>query len=696
MKQLVLDLKSGHTALMEVPAPMVQEGHVLIQTTVSLVSPGTERMLVDFGKAGWIQKARQQPERVQQVLNKIKTDGLKPTLLTVKSKLGQPLPLGYSQCGKVIAVGKGVTGFAIGDRVVSNGFHAEVVSVPQNLVASVPDNVTDEQAAFTVIGAVALQSIRLTAPTFGETVAVIGLGLLGQLTTQLLKANGCRVFGFDIDEIKVQLASAEGIITANSNSIDPVQFASGHTSGLGVDAVIITASSRSDELISQAAQMCRKRGRIVLSGVTGLHIKRADFFEKELTFQVSCSYGPGRYDRAYEQQGQDYPIGFVRWTEQRNFEAVLAAFSSRQLDISKLISQRLIIEDYKQVYGQLGNGVIAALLIYRTDQEHTTIVRSKVANASAANAIGIIGAGSFTSAVLLPGLKKAGGNINTIAAKGGLSAATLAQKFDISNSTTDYASILNDPDIGAVFIATQHKEHAAMVAEALNAGKHVFVEKPLAIDERGLQLITEAYQKSNRELFIGFNRRFAPFTIKMKELLQNASAPMNIVVTINAGRLPEKHWLNDADQGGRIVGEACHFIDLCAHLSDSAVSAVSANSSSDESTSILLKFDNGANAVINYFTNGHNAYDKERIEIYSDGRTLILENWRRLTGYGFKSFSRLKAAQNKGHEAQFRQIVNDLKSGATAKIPFESIANTTRASFAAVESLRTNSWIDLP
>ena len=694
MKQLVLDLKSGRTTLMNVPAPMVQEGHVLIQTSVSLVSPGTERMLVDFGKAGWIQKARQQPERVQQVLNKIKTDGLKPTLLAVKSKMGQPLPLGYSQSGKVIGVGSGVKGFAIGDRVISNGHHAEVVSVPQNLVARIPENLSDEEAAFTVIGAIALQSIRLAAPSFGETVAVIGLGLVGQLTAQLLKAAGCKVIGFDIDETKVRLAAAEGIITANSATINPVDFAHGSSNGHGADAVIITAAAKGDELISMAAQMSRKRGRIILSGVTGLNINRADFYKKELTFQVSCSYGPGRYDTAYELKGQDYPIGFVRWTEQRNFEAVLHALATKQLNVTPLITQQIPLNNYEQVYEGLDGKVIAALLQYDIAQQHATTIAHQTTS-QPAKGIGIIGAGSFTASTLLPHLQKANAAIIGIAGKGGLSAAALAEKFSIPQVTTDYHSLLTDDQIEAIFITTRHKEHAPMVVEALRAGKHVFVEKPLAVDEAGLSAIITAHQESSRHLFVGFNRRFAPFTTKMKALLQDAAGPMNIVVTVNAGRISDKHWLNDGDEGGRIIGEACHFIDLCAHLAGAHVHAVTSHGIGGQDASILLQFANGTNAVINYFTNGSSAYDKERVEVYSDGRTLILENWQKLTGHGFKSFSQQKATQDKGHEAQFTQIIAALKSGSAPLIPFESLVNTTRASFAAVESMRQRTWITL-
>lgn len=693
MKQIVLDLKSGDTTLMEVPAPMVQPGMLLIRTSCSLVSPGTERMLVDFGKAGWIQKARQQPERVQQVLHKIKTDGLKPTLDAVFSKLGQPLPLGYSQAGVVIAAGSGVTGFKAGDRVVSNGHHAEIVSVPQNLVAKIPDNVADEAAAFTVLGAIALQSIRLLTPTFGETIAVIGLGLIGQLTMQLLRANGCTVIGLDIDEEKVKQARREGYHAVNTHHNNAVAYALS-VCPQGVDGVIITASSDSDTIISEAAQMCRKRGRIILTGVTGLDIKRADFYEKEISFQVSCSYGPGRYEPGYEQKGLDYPIGFVRWTEQRNFEAILDALSTGRLQVDKLVSRRLPLEQYQQVYSHMQEQPGATLLLYDTGKHHEqSIFIADNTPVAAAVTAGIIGAGNFTTGTLLPALKKTGVAIKNIASKGGLSAANAARKFGITMASTDTAALLGDAAIDLVFITTRHQHHATMVTAALQAGKHVFVEKPLAIDAAGLEQIIPAYQASGRQLFVGFNRRFAPLAVKMKELLQDAGGPLNMVVTVNAGALPLNHWLNDADSGGRLVGEACHFIDLCQYVTGVPITQVCAGSAVEGDASILLRFANGSNAVVNYFANGSKAYDKERIEVYSDGRTLVLENWRKLSGYGFKGFSVQKTAQDKGHETQFRRIMDCLTNGTLPPISFEVLINVSKAVIAVQESVGTQQWI---
>ena len=369
MKQIVQDLKSGQTILEEVPVPQVRPGCLLIKTHCSLVSLGTERMLVEFGKAGWISKARQQPEKVMQVIQKIKTDGLRPTMDAVFRKLGEPLPLGYCNAGEVIAIGKGVLGYTIGDRVISNGNHAEIVCVPENLTAKIPDEVSYEEASFTVIGAIALQGIRLINPTFGETIVVTGLGLIGLLAAQLLKANGCKVIGLDFDGRKVDLAKSFGIEAIKvSSEMDVPAAIMSHTNGIGADGVLITASTKSDEVISQAAQMCRKRGRIVLVGVIGLDIKRSDFYEKELSFQVSCSYGPGRYDEHYEQKGLDYPIGFVRWTEQRNFEAVLSAIVGGGLKVNELITERVILDEYNAIYGDMSkSGSIASIIQYPGD-----------------------------------------------------------------------------------------------------------------------------------------------------------------------------------------------------------------------------------------------------------------------------------------------------------------------------------------
>lgn len=705
MKQIIQDIKNGDTILEEVPAPIVKNGQVLIQTTRSLVSLGTERMLVEFGKANLLQKARQQPDKVKDVLNKIKTDGLKPTLNAVFNKLGQPLPLGYCNVGKIIAVGKGVTDFNVGDRVASNGNHAEFVSVPQKLVAKIPDNVSDEDAAFTVIGAIGLQGIRLVNPTLGETVVVIGLGLIGLITCQLLLANGCNVIGFDFDQSKVDLANSFGVNAVNpKDGVDQVAFVNSVTNGIGADAILITASNKSNEIISQAAKMSRKKGRIVLVGVIGLDISRADFFEKELTFQVSCSYGPGRYDENYEGKGNDYPLAYVRWTEKRNFEAILNAISKKHISVNQLITERVELNNYKDIYGDMKNSKsIASILIYSEQKEldRNIQINSNIFEARK-GVLGIVGAGNFTSAMILPSLKKLNANIKIIASSGGLSGTTMAKKYSISNSTTDYKTILQDENVDLVLITTRHSTHASMVIETLESGKHVFVEKPLALNGEQLDQIIEAHNKFGKTVNVGFNRRFAPLALKMKSLIGSSNTPMNIIATMNAGAIPKNVWVHDMEVGGgRIIGEACHFIDLCSFFIGSKVISVCMNamelnpSENTDNATILLKYENGSTAVINYFANGSKAYSKERVEIFHQERTLVLDNWRKLKGYGFKGFSGDSSSQDKGHPNQFKLLIDSVTKGGEAIIPFDSIVNTTKASFAAIESLKNGSWISI-
>ena len=705
MKQIIQDLKKGDTILEEVPVPKVKAGSVLIKTTRSLVSLGTERMLVDFGKANFLDKARQQPDKVKMVMDKVKTDGLKPTLDAVFNKLGQPLPLGYCNVGEVVAVGKGVLEFQIGDRVASNGHHAEYVCIPKNLVANIPDNVSDEEAAFTVIGAIGLQGIRLLNPTFGETIVVVGLGLIGLVTAELLLANGCNVIGFDYDAKKVALAKEKGIVAINpGEGTDQVKFLENYTNGVGADGVIITASNKSNEIISQSAQMCRKRGRIILVGVIGLYISRADFYEKEISFQVSCSYGPGRYDDNYEQKGQDYPIGHVRWTEKRNFEAILNAISKKVLKVEPLITERISLNEYQTIYGNMNNpNSIASILIYDNNAEQKSVVAMDQRSFKAQKGvIGIVGAGNFTSSTILPNLKKIQANIKYIASSGGLTGTIMAKKYAISNSTTDYSEILKDEEVDLVLITTRHNMHAPMVLEAIKAGKSVFVEKPLAIKETELEDIVAAYKDAKVNVSVGFNRRFAPLAIKMKKLLGSDESPMNIVATMNAGAIPADVWVHDMEiGGGRILGEACHYIDLCSYLTGSKVVAVCMNamgSNPEENTdnaSILLQYENGSNAVINYFSNGSKAYSKERVEVFSQERTLVMDNWRKLKAYGFKGFSKSSSKQDKGHFNQFQQLVEQQKNGGHPIIPFDSIINTTKASFAALQSLKSGQWIKL-
>lgn len=705
MKQIIQDLKSGATILEDVPVPNVKSGCVLIKTTRTLVSLGTERMLVEFGKANLIDKARQQPDKVKQVLDKLKTDGIMPTLEAVFNKLGQPLPLGYCNVGKVIAVGKGVTEFVVGDRVASNGNHAEYVCVPKNLVARIPDNVTDEEAAFTVIGSIGLEGIRLFKPELGETVIVTGLGLIGLVVSQLLMANGCRVVGLDFDQEKVDIAASMGVIAVNpSSGVDPVKFVDELTNSIGADGVIITASAKSDEVMHQACLMSRKRGRIILVGVVGLNLRRDDFYKKELTFQVSCSYGAGRYDEEYENKGHDYPLPYVRWTEKRNFETILHTISTGKLDVKSLITEVVELKDYLEIYGDMRKrGSIASIIKYPDDTPIERVVSIDGASFKAGNGkIGIIGAGNYTSSMVIPSLKKAGATIKYIASAGGLNAKILAKKAGAECATSDYKEILNDKEVDLVIITTRHNLHAKMVLETLQAGKSVFVEKPLCLNKEELAAICEAYKNAgdNVTLTVGFNRRFSPLAVKLKQ--QVGDGPKNIIATMNAGFIPADMWVHDLEVGGgRIIGEACHLIDLCAYWAGNRVTAVCMNAmgvnpeENTDNATILLKFENGTNAVINYFANGSKAYAKERFEVYSQERVFVLDNWRRLEAFGAKGFSKMTCSMDKGQKAQFALLNERITKGGGSLITFDSIMNTTLASFAAIESLKSGGWVVL-
>lgn len=732
MKLIIQDLKQGNTILEEVPQPQVKRQHVLIKTKRSLVSLGTERMLVEFGKSNLLAKAKSQPDKVKQVLDKIKTDGLIPTLEAVFKKLDEPLPLGYCNAGEVIAVGDGVSDFKIGDKVASNGNHAEVVSIPINLCAKIPDNVTYEEGSFAVIGSIALQGLRLVNPTFGETVVVIGLGLIGLIECQLLIANGCNVIGFDFDSEKVKLAEKYG--AKAFSVVDPKEqdnIVKSLTNNIGADAVIITASSKSNDIISASANMSRKRGRIVLVGVIGLNISRADFYEKELTFQVSCSYGPGRYDENYEQKGNDYPLPYVRWTERRNFEAILNAISTGKLDVKSLITEVVPLEEYNKIYSNMsGSSSIASILSYPEDYNDSKTVlcstdSQSVNHKAVKGTLGIIGSGNFTSMMIVPTLKKLNADMKYICSSKGLSSTILAKKYGIANSTTDYQSVLNDEEVDAVLITTRHNQHASVTIEALKAGKHVFVEKPLAITQQQLDDIIESFnQPINKpvrrggstnlsaaaiakegqpfSLTVGFNRRFSPFAKKTKQLLGSIDTPINVIATMNAGHIPPEVWVHDMlVGGGRIIGEACHFVDLITYFTGSKVKSVHMNamganpSENTDNAVITLKYENGSQGVINYFANGSKSYSKERIEVYWNNKTIVIDNFREMKGYGIKGFSKMKSKQDKGHYNQFKEFLEFLKDGGNPPIPFVEIINTTQTTLSALESLKTGQVIKI-
>ena len=693
----------------EVPCPAAQRGQLLIRTSYTLVSAGTERMLVEFGKASYIDKGRQQPDKVRMVLEKVRTDGLVATVDAVRSKLDQPLALGYCNVGRVTELGLGVSGFAVGDRVVSNGKHAEVVSVPVNLCATVPDTVTDEQASFTVLAAIGLQGIRLINPTLGESVVVTGLGLIGLLTVQMLRAQGCRVLGIDFDPARLALAKQCGAEVVNpSAGEDVLAVAQAFSRGRGVDAVIITASTTSNEPVSQAAKMCRQRGRIVLVGVTGLELSRADFYEKELSFQVSCSYGPGRYDPAYEEGGQDYPVGFVRWTEQRNFEAVLDMMASGQLEVESLISHRFALEQAEAAYDLLSSGQpsLGILLTYPaasgvepTGLQQRTVALSSTTVSPSNASVAFLGAGNYAGRVLMPAFKVAGALLHTVVSGGGVSAVHFGKKFGFTQASTDIAATLNNPSIDTVVVATRHNAHARQVLASLQSGKHVFCEKPLCLTlEELAEIEAEVRARPGQLLMVGFNRRFAPQVMKMKTLLSTVAEPKSFVMTVNAGGIPVDHWTQDiAVGGGRIIGEGCHFIDLLRYLSGTSIvshHAVAlghhpALAVRDDKTTIVLAFADGSVGTVHYLANGDKGFPKERLEVFCAGRVLQLDNFRKLTGWGWKGFSKMNLwRQDKGQSACAKAFVDAVRSGTTAPISVEEILEVSRVTIEVANSIQ--------
>jgi predicted dehydrogenase/D-arabinose 1-dehydrogenase-like Zn-dependent alcohol dehydrogenase len=718
MRQILQNLKNGVTEVAEVPAPCVGAGELLIRTTHTLISAGTERMLVEFGRANLIDKARQQPDKVRQVLDKVRTDGLLETLDTVRSKLDQPVALGYCNVGVAVELGCGVEGFAVGDRVVSNGKHAEVVCVPKNLCARIPDAVPDDHAAFTVLAAVGLQGIRLANPTLGECVVVTGLGLIGLLTVQLLRAQGCQVLGIDLDSTRLGMAAQFGAKTVDlSLGEDPLSVAAAFSRGRGVDAVIITAATKSNEPVRQAARMCRQRGRIVLVGVSGLELSRADFYEKELSFQVSCSYGPGRYDPAYEEGGHDYPVGFVRWTEQRNLEAVLDLMANGSLNVAPLITHRFSIEQAQRAYDVITEreSAMGIILQYPQDEglgsrtpKRTIALKSPIAeraaalpHAGSAVRIGVIGSGNYGTQVLLPAFKAAGVQVVTVASRSGITGLHAARKFDAEETTTDVATVLARNDIDAVVIATRHDSHARYVCQALAAGKSVFVEKPLVIGSAELAAVTAAHERAVSQyptltLMVGFNRRFAPHIVKARQLLSSVAEPKCMVMTVNAGAIPLNHWTQDREAGGgRLIGEGCHFVDLLRFLvgvpiADYEVRSIGkpvGGTSSDKFT-LTLSFRDGSIGTLHYFANGHRSFSKERLEIYCANRVLQLENFRRMTAFGWSGFRTMNLwRQDKGQRACTEAFVNAVRHGTSSPISFEELVEVSRVCIEAARSL---------
>ena len=620
--------------------------------------------------------------------------------------------MGIATWGSVAEVGEEVRGFNLGDRVISNGQHAEFVSVPQNLCARIPDGVSDDAAAFTVLGAIALQGVRLATPTLGERFVVTGLGLIGLLTVQLLRANGCKVLGIDTDQTKTELARSMGAdVHLIEMDGDPLSAAKEFSEDKGIDGAIITAATRSNEPVSQAANMCRKRGRIVLVGVVGLDLNRADFYHKELSFQVSCSYGPGRYDPEYEEKGNDYPYGFVRWTEQRNFEAVLDMLASKRLNVEPLITHRFEFASAPDAYDLLATSTepyLGILLEYPQSSTGSEISRIVTWDAESTNstggsqpAIALIGAGNYAGRVLIPAFAATGARLRGIASQGGINAANYGRKFGFDRATTETEALIAAGDVDAVVVATRHNSHARFAIEALRAGKHIFVEKPLAITEREVDDIAEAWRASGPsgqrpQLMVGFNRRFAPQVKRIKSLVESVPEPKSFVITVNAGALPETHWtLDPSVGGGRIVGEACHFIDLIRFLAgesivESRIQALGgAGTIREDKSSITLVLADGSWGAIHYLANGHPAVPKERIEVYCAGRVLQLDNFRRLTGYGWPGFRKMNLRrQDKGQGACAQAFVDAVKGGGTAPIPVEQVLEVSRVAVKLGEAAR--------
>ena len=711
MRQIVQHMQSGLTEILNAPTPVASRQSLLILTTCSLISAGTERMLVGFGKASYLDKARQQPDRVKMVLEKVATDGLMTTIEAVQSKMAQPLPLGYCNVGVLTEVGVGVDGFQPGDRVVSNGPHADVVKVPVNLCSRIPDTVDDESAAFVVVASIGLQAIRLAQPTLGEAFVVTGTGLIGLLTVQLLRAQGCRVLAIDFDESKLALARQFGAQTCNPGAgEDPVAAGMAFSRGQGVDGVIIAASTASSDPVTQAARMCRKRGRILLVGVTGLALNRADFYEKELSFQVSCSYGPGRYDPNYEEKGQDYPLGFVRWTQKRNFEAVLDMLACGQLDVKPLITHRFAFEDAPKAYEVLmADETGLGIVLHYTSPTPARMVRQVTLKPDATftcerPVMGFIGAGNYASRVLIPAFKAAGGQFHTIVSAGGSNGVIHGEKAGFAEASTDMAALLANTAINTVAIVTRHDTHSRFVAQALQAGKHVFVEKPLAIDQDGLDAVQAAYyaaqshsQLGGPQVMVGFNRRFSPHVQIMKALLAPVKEPKSFIMTMNAGAIPSNHWTQDnAVGGGRVIGEACHFIDLMRFLAGSPIVSVQARRMGDapdvavteDKASITLGFEDGSFGTILYLANGAASFPKERVEVFAAGRVLQLDNFRKLKGYGWPGFSKKNLwKQDKGQNACAAAFLQAVGNGVPA-IPAVEIFEVARVTINVADLLR--------
>jgi len=707
VKQLIQNFKTGKLYVDEVPLPSISEGMVLVENQYSLISSGTEKGTVKVAKANLLGKAKQRPDLVAQVLQNIKKEGIAATINKVKTKLDSLKALGYSTSGTVLASLDTNGNFQPGDRVACAGqdyaSHSEIVAIPQNLCVKIPDNVSYEEAAFTTLGAIALQGVRQASPVVGEKVCVIGLGLLGQLTGQILKANGCDVLGIDLSESLIQLASEISVHQAfHRNDPNLINNAENFTNGLGFDSVIITAAAPTNDPVILATELCRKKGKIIVVGAVKMDIPRDPYFyRKELELKISCSYGPGRYDPQYEELGNDYPPAYVRWTEQRNMEAFLGMIAKGLIQIDPLISHRFEIDQaeaaYDIVLGKNPEPHIGILLKYDPNEKKKLTKINIESHAVSKLNVGFIGAGSFAQNYLIPSVKTFGASLDTVVTSKGITSKNVGEKFGFNNCSADTNDVIQNNDINTVFIATPHSSHASLVIKALNAKKNVFVEKPLAISYEELEEIKNLKKKSTNSLMVGYNRRFAPVSSEIKKLFGKTGEPLVIQIRVNAGFIPKEHWTQIPEIGaGRIIGEMCHFIDLMQFFTDSypikvyadCISSQNAVLKNDDNIGIIVKFEDGSIGNLTYVANGDKGLPKEYIEIFSAGKTGVIHDFRSGTFYSDNKSKNLKL-QGKGHQQEVQAFLNSLKEGRPSPIDFRSIYFTTLTTFKIIDSLQT-------
>jgi predicted dehydrogenase len=705
MKQLIQNMRSGDTLISDVPVPVPLAGQALVKVSASLVSAGTERMLVEFAEKSLLGKARSRPDQFKQLLDKVKSDGVIPAIQYAFNRLDQPMPLGYSSAGTIVALGEGMEGFKAGQRVACAGggyaVHAEYNVVPRNLLTLLPDTVDFESGAFTTLGAIALHGFRLAEPQVGERVAVIGMGLLGLLTAQIAASAGCRVFGIDTNPERTSLAGQFGIAACDRESA--VEQGLAFTAQRGFDSVIICADTSSSDPVELAGAIARDRAKVVATGAVGLTLPRKVYFEKELSFINSRSYGPGRYDPSYEENGKDYPIGYVRWTEGRNFEAVVELLADGKLNVKPLITHRFPIEQAPEAYeiitGKKKVPFLGVILTY--DEEPAPADRRiefRPVNSQPAEVrLGVIGAGLFANATLLPALKKVKDiELVGIASAGGLHAQHSGKKFGFAYAASDENQILEDPRINTVAILTRHDSHADLTLRTLEAGKQVFVEKPMAVNQAQLDAVAGLLEKSKEQLFmVGFNRRFAPLAVELSRFLADRTEPMYVHYRVNAGFIPTKHWVHDPVQGGgRIMGEACHFVDFITFLTGAAPVSVTAHALPDagkyhgDNVSMTFTFPDGSIGVVDYLANGDKSFPKERVEVFCGERVAVLDDFRSLETVKAGRKSVKKSSQDKGHLAEMQAFAQAIRTGGQPPIPYDQLIGVTKITIAAVLSLR--------